>query len=724
MHRPLLAFALLLLVSAPRALAQDAAPPVERAEVLPPDPLSTSQPLARPVFSSPQERLSGAEVLRRISRVYRYQSDLLEAQARGDEARADALLHEAMNELAVLLEQPGVMEEPRFRELYRTVVTEYEDVYGAAADSLQLQQGDIFRFRAEAFAALEAVDDPLLEDVTFPDLTPAGTVVPMTKNRLVRQSIAYLLRQPEKHLHLWLSRADTYFPMIEHVLEEEGAPDELKYLAMIESGLNPQAKSWARAVGMWQFMAATGRAYDLQVNAWVDERRDPEKATRAAGRHLQDLYETFGDWHLALAAYNCGAGNVRKALRRVRQNGGGAPTFWNAYPYLPRETRNYVPMYIAAALVASNPAAFGVDTDDVPAGPTYAYDHVPVTGSLAMSDVAALAGTDAATIRALNPELRRSYTPPAEGAYYVRIPKGTYARFAEGYAKLPDEKKRPVTQYTVRRGDNLGRIANKYGVSVSALKRRNGLRGSLIHPGQALVVPVPDYSGGVALADAEPKQVEYGQRAVRPIAALRPGTMRPEQQPEKKSGPPIVKASYTPEPKEERAPAPKKEAAPEKKADAPEATTYTVRRGDTLGEIGERHGVSITNLKRWNGLRSSRIRVGQRLKMYGAQTPAAPEKTTYTVRRGDTLSEIAKKHGVSVASLKQQNGLRSSRIRAGQRLTIRGGEGATAVVYEVQRGDSLGKIARKYDTSVSKIKQWNGLRSNTIRPGQRLKINT
>ncbi|MEX1054426.1 MAG: lytic transglycosylase domain-containing protein, partial [Rhodothermales bacterium] len=360
------------------------------------------------------------EILLQMSRLYRYEADVLEAQARGDFDRTEDLIQRAIEELALLIRQPGITEQPRFRELFRTLVTEYEAHFGVPADTLVLPHGDIFDLQAEMFAELNEVEEPLLEDVSAAGVLSASTTVPMTSNRLVKSSIDYLVRTRGKHLDRWLSRSETYFGMIETVLAEEKLPDELKYLAMIESGLNPRAKSWAQAVGMWQFMAGTAGDYDLKINSWVDERMDPEKSTRAAARYLKNLHTSFQDWHLALAAYNCGPTRVQRAIALHRSKSAEPVTFWSIYRYLPRETRNYVPTYIAASIVASNPRGYGISR--IPSGPVYAYDTVTLRGAHMLADIARLAGTDVATIRALNPELRRSSTPPVSSGYPLRIP--------------------------------------------------------------------------------------------------------------------------------------------------------------------------------------------------------------------------------------------------------------------------------------------------------------
>ncbi len=684
--------------------------------------------------SQPGDTLSETEILNRISRIYRLQADVLKAQADGNNEQAERLLELAMTELSTLLQHPGVMDRPRFSETYRSVIGEYETYYGVSADSLNPQYGDIFQLRADMFAGLNEVDHPLLEDVMLPKLQPAHTVVEMTMNRLVEQSIAYLMRTPEKHLYKWMSRAETYFPMIEQILREEGVPDEIKYLAMIESGLNPFAQSWAQAVGMWQFIAGTGRMYGLNVNTWVDERRDPEKATRAAARHLRDLNETFGDWQLALAAYNCGAGNVSKALRRL---GRQKASFWEIWEYLPKETRGYVPMYIAAALVASNPDAFNLP--DIKPGPRYEYHYVPIRGSLSLAAVADMTGADVETIKALNPELRRNALPPSsKAAYPLRIPMGTYDQFAQAYSRVPDSQKRVTTQdYVVRRGDSLGKIAKQHGMSTTELKEANNLRSTTLKAGQRLIIPVPVYDGSAPLAElaeADVLTVKYGERAVRPITGLRPyqGGARPET----RNATPVVNASDTRTEQRSRTAAENAPAARETNADT--RVTYTVRRGDSLGKIADKYGVTVTDIKEWNGLRSSTIRSGQKLKLYSsgssattASASARAEKITYKVRRGDSLGKIADKYGVTVESIKEWNGLHSSTIRSGQRLTIYSGGSASRTVeapakktitYKVRRGDNLTEIARKHGVTVDDIKRLNGLRSNTIRTGQRLKI--
>lgn len=694
----------------------------------------------------PGDTLSEAQILLRLSRIYNLQSQILAAEANEDLELAEQKMELAMTELGTLLTQPDIMERPHFQELYRTVITSYERFYGVSADTLSLQFGDIFQLRADMFAVLNDVDEPLLEDVMSAPLPPVRTTVPMTMNRLVEQSIAYLKRSPQRHLYNWMSRAETYFPMIEQILREEGVPDELKYLAMIESGLNPRARSWAQAGGMWQFIVATGSAYGLKTDSWVDERADPEKATRAAARHLKDLYELFDhDWQLALAGYNCSPSRIKRAIARAEARLGRKATFWDIYNDIPKETRNYVPMFIATALVASNPEAFDIDVSQIKPGPKYAYHYVPVHGGMPLATIAELAGTDVETIKALNPELRRSTTPPSRGAYYVRIPLGTFDRFAARYAELPKETRQLVeVDYTVRRGDTLNKIAKQHGVTVTALMRENNLRSTTLRVGQRLTIPTPNYEVRqvelVDLAQAEAFTVEYGERSIRPIKPLDPSYIASSRA--SSTDTPVVRTSAPVEEPARTEPARRETAASSRRESESHETriVYHVRRGDNLTAIARKYGVSVDDLRRWNNLRDNRLLVGQRLYLYeqggssgetasntrSTSSSSNKNKVVYQVRRGDTLSGIAAKYGVSMDDIRRWNNLRGSDILSGQRLTIYSNGGGEArpsfTSYRVRRGDTLTEIARKYGVSVQDLKSWNGLRSSTIRPGQTLKI--
>lgn len=535
-----------------------------------------------------------------VARLYALETELLTTT---DSTHTARLLNRAMTDLATLLrETPQALEADAVRELYGGLTAEYRRFhgYGADPDSLTMARGRIFSVRARLFDSLDDVENPFLE--AEPPAGPTeveGMSVSLTSNRLVNESIEYLQKETGRHVDQWLQRAQVYGPMIDHILADEGVPPELKYLAMVESGLNPEARSWAGAVGMWQFMAGTGRRYGLRVNAWVDERRDPEKATRAAARHLSDLHEEFGDWHLAMAAYNCGAGCVRRALRRTDADD---PTYWDAYDYLPRETQGYVPMFIAATRIMSNPDAY--DVGAAPATPAFAYDYVPVHGSmLSLRTVAELAGADRSTIQSLNPELRRGRVPPSKDRYHLRIPLGSYPRFAWNYADLPDRQKQPATTYTVRSGDTLSEIAVRFGTTSDVLRRLNDMDDTLIRAGDTLVVPVREYDHALADTGSSPQQpirVQYGMNA--PVQPLDRIEVTDRSAPSDSTD-------------ADGASSPSLASTDSGSGSESVASTYEVQQGDTLGGIAQRFGVSVQQLRAWNDLNGSRIYPGQRLQI-------------------------------------------------------------------------------------------------------------
>ena len=643
-----------------------------------------------------EEQISKQDVRALKADIYDAMARMSRAQADDDTEETEAALEEAMAGLRHLYQATGGLQDAEGRQLYRSVVTAYEQYYGVS-DTMTLEYGDIFAYRDEMFAEMNQVREPLLEAVRLPEPGPVQTTIPLQRNHLVEQSIQFLQRSPERHLYRWISRSAIYFPMFEQILREEGVPDELKYLSMIESALIPKANSHAGAAGLWQFMPATGREYGLHRTHWIDERLDPEKSTRAAAKYLKKLHRQFDDWYLALAAYNSGPGRVARAVRRQ----GSGSSFWDIYDDLPRETRNYVPMFIATTMMLTNPQAFNLPRGEP--GPRYAYDVAQVEGMLDLRTVADLAGTDVETIRALNPEIRQWTTPPTRTSYHLRVPLGSGQSFAQAYASLPPDQKRGQSEYTVRRGDSLGKIARRFGTSVAALQEVNGIRGSLIQVGQLLYVPVR-YEGYTGVAESSGR-VQYD------------------------GNPPVRYASDTPAPAQRES-----YAAPSSNAGSTRVT-YKVRRGDNLSKIARKYGVRVNDLQVWNDLSGDRIRSGQSLTIYpgqGGTTPArssGTQRVTYKVRRGDNLSNIARKYGVRVTDLKAWNDLSSDRIRSGQRLTIyTGGARASSakrwVAYSVKKGDNLTKIAKRIGVTVNDIRKWNSLRNDRLQVGQKLALYT
>lgn len=481
---------------------------------------SVTPPSGPVAYANPpasQDSLSERDALRQIERLYRLQADIMEAQVDRDADQVETLLHSALDELEPLSKQSGLVQRPRFRQAFRTLTAEYENRYGVP-DTLRLPDGRIHQFHEDLSARLGPEKPRPLTEVLPTDLQDQNHTVPLTVNEPVRETMTFLLSHKQRHLYPWLRRASTYFPMIEQIFAEEGVPNELKYLALAESGLDPYAESRAKASGIWQFVAETARQYDLSIDPWVDERLDPEKSTRAAAQHLRDLYEQFGDWELALAGYNCNPRAVEYAIHRYRQRTGRDPTFWAIYEDLPEETRNYVPLFTATALIISNFDTF--DLKQIEPGPRYAFDHVPVEAPLRIQKVAELAEVDVQEVRVLNPELRSDRLPPAEEPYYVRLPYGTYSTFAGNYNALPEEERSPDLQHVVQGGETAGHIAQRYHVRRSDLLAANGDDGPTLQVGQRLTIPETRYAGNARIAEAaerEPIRVRYGNRAVRSL---------------------------------------------------------------------------------------------------------------------------------------------------------------------------------------------------------------
>lgn len=281
-----------------------------------------------------------------------------------------------------------------------------------------------------------------------------------------------------------LTRSGRYVPMMTTILEEEGLPTDLVYLSLIESGFSPRAYSRAKAVGPWQFIHGTGSRYGLKINGWIDERRDPVKSTRAAAAYLKDLHGQFGEWFLAAAAYNAGEGKVEKAVQRSQTN-----DFWlisKKRRLLKRETRNYVPKFIAAALIASEPEKYGFL--DIPYESPWEYEEVTIQDPLWLKTVAKMAGTSVKTIKELNPALLLDFTPPDHDEFVLRVPAGSSEQFYKAYEILPESAKLKAKIHTVRRGESLGKIARRYRQPAGHLRRTNGLKSWRVRPGQKLVI--------------------------------------------------------------------------------------------------------------------------------------------------------------------------------------------------------------------------------------------
>lgn len=617
-----------------------------------------SIPRSQPVGIDELER----DLMQNLADIYRQHVLALDAQVNGDLVSAEKYIIDGLTAFQSIIEEyPEVQSNRRVAELYRTLIAEYQAFYGIT-EPIGEPVGDVFAALNEMFS----LSDDYVESEYFvlPEhIGNTKTVVPLILNRQVQNQIAYLAYRRPEIMSRWLERSAVYFPMMREIFQEEGVPLELIHLSMVESGLVPVAASRARAVGLWQFIQSTGAMYGLEVNWWIDERRDPVKSTRAAARHLKDLYEYWNDWHLALANYNVSTRRMRQSI----QLAGGQRDYWAIFPYLPRETRGYVPIYIAATLIATNPQDFGFEPryDAEP----YAFEVVEIEGSVDLSILAQAAGITVQELRSLNPELLRAATPPGKSAYPLKVPVGSREKFLENYKNIPDTARRELVVHTVSRGESLGVIANRYSVTVRDIFAANERLSNTIHPGQEIIIPVPEGSN-VAISANMPSRARSAST----------GSSSASSSSSNNSNSSVVAPPNT------------------------TRITYTVKSGDTVGHIAEWFDTDPFRVRGWNNI-SNTIRVGQRLAIFvpatradeferinsmsfnekqafvrnrrsgGSSTQNVASNTasaeTYTVRRNDNLSGIARSHGTTIQRLRQLNNLRNDRIYVGQVLRVR-----------------------------------------------------
>ncbi|HZA97993.1 MAG TPA: LysM peptidoglycan-binding domain-containing protein [Gemmatimonadales bacterium] len=432
-----------------------------------------------------------------------------------------------------------------------------------------------------------------------------------------------------ERMGIWLTRLPRYETMIRDRLARERLPGDLVYLALIESGFSNTATSRAKAVGMWQFMKPTAKGYGLRVDSWVDERRDPFKATDAAVRHLADLNRRFGSLYLAAAAYNAGSGKVSRGIIRLPEeendSANSDATFFRLYDtkLLRRETKDYVPKLISAALISKQPRRYGFQVGD--AEPA-AYDSIVVPDMTGLDVIARLADTTVAAIRELNPQYLRLATPPGSRSV-VRLPVGRGAATIAAYAELPPRQRVTFIEHFMARGETLGHIARRYRVS------------------QAMLI--------AANPRLNPRRIRVGQRVVVPTGGA-PSTKMARRMAE-----PVVAAGTS------------------------TSAFHRVRRGETISEIADEYGVTQRELRAWNKLDSrGRIRAGQRLRVVSPDAPTPPTvrplsdsngMRTHVVQRGETLQGLAKRYGVSIQDLREANGMTGrTTLKAGRTIRIPG----------------------------------------------------
>ena len=526
--------------------------------------------------------------------------------------------------------------------------TPTNDGYSSLPPSTQPVPGKTVPSAARPPVAPTYRDFPHLPPDQYADLLDrirAGYSLPSAQHFAVDREIEGYRARPD-FLDRTFRRGERYLFYIVGEIEKRGMPLELALLPVVESAFNPVAYSRSRASGLWQFIPSTGKHYGLQQNWWIDERRDVIRATTAALDYLQYLNRYFqGDWYLAIAAYNGGEGTVSRAMQRNAAQ--GRPTDFFSLD-LKAETRDYVPKLLAISRIVGDPTAYGLQFTAIPNQPYF--DVVNPGRQINLGEAALLAGITTDDIFALNPAFNRMTTPP-DGPHSLLLPVARVEPFRQalltddGSARVAAAAEAPtprqITAHSVRRGETLSMIARRYGVEMNDIRQANNLRGSVIQPGQVLVIPrsgltaaVPP--GGTLVAESRPE-----------IAA-----QLPERQP-----------AATP-------------------AAKPKPSVHVVKPGDTLYGLARRYGVSIPALSAANGLSSkSHLTAGDRLEIPGrgkssaSGSASATESTrmTYKVRSGDTLSEIADKFNVSVSQLMSWNRIRqSTSLRAGQKLVVYG----------------------------------------------------
>ncbi|MFH1060567.1 MAG: LysM peptidoglycan-binding domain-containing protein [Pseudomonadota bacterium] len=461
--------------------------------------------------------------------------------------------------------------------------------------------------------------------------------IPITINDQVEFFIDYFQTKIPKRFKLWLGRSTRYEPMMRATLKQYGLPEDLIYLALIESGFSCTAVSTASAVGPWQFIKGTATRFGLKVDYYVDERQDPIKSTHAAAKYLRDLYNEFGSWYLAAAAYNAGENKIRRALSRYQ-----ASDYWTIShrqrDYLANETKEYVPKMIAAALIAKEPAKYGFT--DIAYEPALAFDEVTIHPGVSLSTVAKAAGVSAGDLATLNPELKHGATPPYGALYSLRVPSGAGNSVSAAYAQLsPAERSHRFGPAVViaQKYETMGDIAKAHNMSLRELAALNPRlpKKAKLRGGQRVVISGKGSAEPVRLAAAS------RQSASAPLAPAASNSRK---------------------------------------------ISHTVVKGDTLWHIAQTYNLDHNDILRWNGKDAANLMPGQHLVLYVPQAkaeakvetksvkaPREASEVTYLVKKGDTIAGIARKFNVSQNDLKRWNRLRDNNLSIGDKLTVRPG---------------------------------------------------
>ncbi|GGD22127.1 LysM peptidoglycan-binding domain-containing protein [Flavobacterium orientale] len=536
--------------------------------------------------------------------------------------------------------------------------------------------------------------------------------------------IKHYLKNRKKSYERLMGLSQYYFPIFEASLAKYNVPLEIKYLAIVESALNPRAVSKMGATGLWQFMYGTGKQYNLEINTFVDERSDVLKATEAACQYMVNMYAIFGDWDLVLASYNAGPGNVTKAIRRS----GGKQNYWNIRPFLPKETQGYVPAFLATMYVYEYHKEHGI-VPNKPILNTFSTDTIKIKNKMSFKQISDLLDISVEQLQFLNPSYKRDYVPFISGKdHYLRLPIDKVAVFTSNEEKIYaytehdfSKREKPFSSqealaaangnfevvsrtkyHTVKRGETLGGISKKYGVTLTNVKQWNNLKSNNIGLGKKL------------------KIISNERIASSPVKKVNEPTTVKSIEVEKNT---VVVSK-----------------------DSTVKKIHQVEKGETLSQLSKKYNSSIEELKKWNNLKDSNIALGSKLIVANEVITDEDNLNLHIVKAGESLHSIAKAHNISTDDLIKWNDLEDANVIAGLELKIIQSEevenSVTEIkaapkkasktnsyknenVYIVKKGDSLFSISQKIPgVTVADLKKWNGISGGSvIKPGMKLKIN-
>ena len=621
------------------------------------------------------------------------------------------------------------MKELTSLDLYKTITEDIENVNFDAAVDYELPT----ELLKERLAAMDAKSPFNIE-----------------YNQGLENIIKSFLKNRKKSFERLMGVSEYYFPLFEEALAKQNVPLEIKYLAVVESALNPRAVSKMGATGLWQFMYHTGKQYGLKIDSYIDERSDPLKSSEAATKYMTNMYKMFGDWDLVLASYNSGPGNVAKAIRRS----GGQKNYWNIRKNLPKETQGYVPAFLATMYLYEYHKEHGM----VPQRATvqhFATDTIMIKQQLSFKQIGDLLDVPVAQLQLLNPSYKLNVIPfYKDQSNFLRLPQDKIAIFASNESQIYayaehelNKRERPFTStralaakdssssstkssngskttyYKVKRGDNLGSLANKYDVSTSQIKKWNNLKSNTIAYGKSIKIitngtEVKSLKKESIIDDAPSEIISKNQSIVSKSA--------------------------------------KGETAVTRGAESKEnVSSYLVQKGDNLYTIAQKYNVTVAELQEWNNISNDNLQYGASLQIASKAVQAkeelavVPERKDieYVVQKGDNLNAIATKFGSSLSDLRLWNKLADNKISIGKTLVVAKDEVAiitektdiksfktkstvassskkSAAEYYVKKGDSLFSIAKKYPgVTISDLKKWNDIPNEDIQPGMKLKIN-